>query len=457
MAIGKNKAVLIKAVSELKEADYSKEPELNSMYQRLSKGRKEFGEILEKNFKAVMQISSLDLTMQHQTEKIVDISENVARATEAIFGSSDTDISMSGKSNNQHEELTSTIVEVSAETQEVYQKIEEGQNELTLIKELSNQTIQVSRELQKDMDELFKTIDRMSSVIAGIDSISMQTNLLALNASIEAARAGAAGKGFAVVAGEIRGLAEETQKMTGNMGIFVEDIKKASQKSIHSATSTINALDSMTEKIKNVWELNDESQQHVSKVNESISSIADVSREISQSMSQMENQLKDSTNIMQQVGNDLKQAVEPVVDIEKILDETVKQMGSMSKDAFFRLDPTEFAQYVRNAINAHRSWLTNLKKMVVEQNIIPLQLDASKCGFGHFYYAMTPKIPQVLPIWNALGNKHKKFHQYGEKVIYALNNEEYSKAEQIYKEAEIYSKELISDLEQILKIEESRL
>ncbi len=457
MAIGKNKAVLIKAVSELKEADYSKEPELNSMYQRLSKGRKEFGEILEKNFKAVMQISSLDLTMQHQTEKIVDISENVARATEAIFGSSDTDISMSGKSNNQHEELTSTIVEVSAETQEVYQKIEEGQNELTLIKELSNQTIQVSRELQKDMDELFKTIDRMSSVIAGIDSISMQTNLLALNASIEAARAGAAGKGFAVVAGEIRGLAEETQKMTGNMGIFVEDIKKASQKSIHSATSTINALDSMTEKIKNVWELNDESQQHVSKVNESISSIADVSREISQSMAQMENQLKDSTNIMQQVGNDLKQAVEPVVDIEKILDETVKQMGSMSKDAFFRLDPKEFAQYVRNAINAHRSWLTNLKKMVVEQTIIPLQLDASKCGFGHFYYAMTPKIPQVLPIWNALGNKHKKFHQYGEKVIYALNNEEYSKAEQIYKEAEIYSKELISDLEQILKIEESRL
>ena len=226
MAIGKNKAVLIKAASELKEADYSREPELNSMYQRLSKGRKEFGEILEKNFKAVMQISSLDLTMQHQTEKIVDISENVARATEAIFGSSDTDISMSGKSNNQHEELTSTIVEVSAETQEVYQKIEEGQNELTLIKELSNQTIQVSRELQKDMDELFKTIDRMSSVIAGIDSISMQTNLLALNASIEAARAGAAGKGFAVVAGEIRGLAEETQKMTGNMGIFVEDIKK---------------------------------------------------------------------------------------------------------------------------------------------------------------------------------------------------------------------------------------
>ena len=88
MVIRRKKAELIKAVSELKETDYSKEPELNSIYRRLSKGRKQFGEILEKNFKAVMQISSLDLTMQHQTEKIVEITRDVARATETIFGTS---------------------------------------------------------------------------------------------------------------------------------------------------------------------------------------------------------------------------------------------------------------------------------------------------------------------------------------------------------------------------------
>ena len=35
MAIGKKKAVLMRAVSELKEADYSNEPELNNIYRRL--------------------------------------------------------------------------------------------------------------------------------------------------------------------------------------------------------------------------------------------------------------------------------------------------------------------------------------------------------------------------------------------------------------------------------------
>ena len=455
MAI-KRRQVLVKSVAELKEADYSNEPVLNDIYRRLVRGRRQFAEVFEKNIKAVMQISSLDLTMQHQTEKIIDISRSVERATETIFGTSLENQGMTGRSNNQHEELTNTIVEVSSKSKEVYQKIEEGQNELTTIKELSGRTIDVSRKMQSDMDELIQIISRMNAVIAGIDSISLETNLLALNASIEAARAGEAGKGFAVVAEKIRELAGETQKLTGNMSNFLEDIKDASQKSVDSAAGTIDALETMTEKIKNVWELNSESQQHVSTVNESISSIAAVSEEISSSMNKMENQLKDSTDFMNKVSYDLKKAVEPVVDIEKTLDETVKQMGSMTEDAFFHLENKEFAKYVNNAISAHHTWLGNLKKMVEERTLTPLQLDATKCGFGHFYYAMTPGIPEALPIWKALGDKHKRFHKYGGQVIDALNNSDYSRATQIYREAEHYSKELISDMEKLVQISQGK-
>ena len=230
------KTTLMKAVSELKPTDYSKEPELDHIYQRLSNGRKQFAEILEKNINAVMQISSLDLTMQYQTEKIMDISNSVARATETIFGSSG---NSSGTSNNQHEELTHTIIHASEETAEVYKKIEISQNELTTIKDLSTQAIVISQEMQQDLDYLFQIINRMNDVITGINTISLQTNLLALNASIEASRAGTAGRGFAVVANEIRSLAGETQKLTDSMGEFVENIKNASQKSVSSVNSTI--------------------------------------------------------------------------------------------------------------------------------------------------------------------------------------------------------------------------
>lgn len=448
--VTRKKSTLIKSFSELKNADYTKEPALNDMYQRLSNGRAQFADVFDKNIKAVMQISSLDLTMQYQTEKIMDISRQVEQASETIFGTSGS--SVAGNANNQHEELTNTIISVSSETDEVYQKIETGQNELTIIKELSNQTIQISEKLREDMDSLLQISDQIEKIVAGIDTISMQTNLLALNAAIEAARAGTAGKGFAVVAAEIRSLAGETQTLTGDMNEFLASIKKASADSVQSASSTIEALGTMTEKIGHMWELNNENQIHVSKVNESMSSIAAVSEEISSSMTEMENQLRDSTDFMKQVSHDLKQAVEPVVDIEKTLDNAVKQMGEMTKDAFYHLENSEFSQYVSNAITAHNTWLNNLRNMVRERTVMPLQLDSAKCGFGHFYYALTPQIPQVLPVWNSLGEKHKRFHMFGSQVIQALNNEDYFRAEQICREAEDYSRGLIADLQTILQL-----
>ncbi len=465
MKLGNKKAKLIQAIAKMQNENYASEPQLEEIYQRLVTGREQFEGAFEKNLNAVMGISSLDLALQQHTENMIDISNDVAEETNVISDAAGECSSVAVMVNSQHEELTHTIIQASEATEQVYKKIEAGQQELTGIKKLSEETIKISEIMQKDMDELVGVINSMNEVIAGINSISSQTNLLALNASIEAARAGEAGKGFAVVAEEIRKLAEQTQTLTASMGEFVEGIRTASQKSTESATDTIQALNTMTEKIGNVWAINDENQKHVSSVNDSISSLAAVSEEISSSMAELESQtdsieeqckcLKDNTSQMRAISKDLQKVTAPIADIEKTLDEAAKQMGTMTDDEFYRMQQKDFARLIGNAIAAHENWLANLKEMVETKSVLPLQLNAAKCGFGHFYYSMTPKRPALKPTWEALEQKHIRFHKYGSDVINALMKEDYAKAKQVYEEANTYSHELIGDLKELKKIAES--
>ena len=90
--------------------------------------------------------------------------------------------------------------------------------------------------------------------------------------------------------------------------------------------------------------------------------------------------------------------------------------------------------------------------MVDEQTVIAMQFDASKCGFGHFYYSMTPKTPEIRQIWVALEGKHKKFHEFGKAVRSAIMDGNFSLASQKYKEAESYSKELLGDFKAMKSI-----
>ena len=78
----------------------------------------------------------------------------------------------------------------------------------------------------------------IDEVVKSIQAIADKTSLLALNAHIEASRAGEAGKGFSVVASEVKALAAQTAKATGNIDTQIGDIQKA----VEDTVSAINAV-----------------------------------------------------------------------------------------------------------------------------------------------------------------------------------------------------------------------
>jgi len=101
------------------------------------------------------------------------------------------------------EELSASIAEVARQVRDSAGRAE--------------QASAAAQQTDRTVRGLSEAAARIGDVVQLIAGIASQTNLLALNATIEAARAGEAGKGFAVVAGEVKNLASQTAKATGEI------------------------------------------------------------------------------------------------------------------------------------------------------------------------------------------------------------------------------------------------
>ena len=152
------------------------------------------------------------------------------------------------------------------------------QKQLGEIKKADEQTDEKAGQVADSVGKTAEVVEEITKAAEGIISIASQTNLLALNASIEAARAGEAGRGFAVVADNIKGLAEESNQMAGEITNMLSTITQYSNEnknltaSIKEATANeAEALEQMSRSFDEMLNLLNETEAG----NKEISSLVD--------------------------------------------------------------------------------------------------------------------------------------------------------------------------------------
>jgi methyl-accepting chemotaxis protein len=121
------------------------------------------------------------------------------------------------------------------------------------------QSSQMSRKAVEDMRSTNATVARLDNVAVKIGDIveiirgvAEQTNLLSLNATIESARTGQLGRGFGVVANEVKALATQTAKATGEISQHLAAIQNFTGEAVASIQSigrTIEAVDAISSSI----------------------------------------------------------------------------------------------------------------------------------------------------------------------------------------------------------------
>ncbi len=218
--------------------------------------------------------------------------------------------------------------------QEMYDKNINMMNKIEVINEsVSNTNLQI--------ESLTNLSTNIGSMLAAIKTIAEQTNLLALNAAIEAARAGEAGKGFAVVAGEIRKLAEETNKETN----LIE-----------------NLIDNIRNNIGVVKNAN-------SNVEQNVRSATDIMEILNESINVIRNQIKDNNLTISLITTDIQQEVssteEVLVAIRTITDNSTHIEGLINDTYDIN---TEIASFLNSKLKNIEGLLSSSQKLKNDTN-----------------------------------------------------------------------------------------
>jgi methyl-accepting chemotaxis protein len=184
------------------------------------------GEIIETVSSASTELEASATTLTSTAERAQEVTATVAAASE---------------------EASVNVQSVASATEEMASSINEISRQVQCSARMATDAVEQTRKTNNRVSELSKAAARIGDVVELINTIAEQTNLLALNATIEAARAGEAGRGFAVVASEVKALAEQTAKATGEIGQQITGMQAATQESVGAIQQISGTIEKLSE------------------------------------------------------------------------------------------------------------------------------------------------------------------------------------------------------------------
>ena len=375
---------------------------LNIMTERTEKGAVEQS----------TQAAQISTVAEEMSNMINDIAKNALGATES--SNEAMDVAVEGK------QLTETSVE-----------------EIT-------KAFQATLNLSDRVNSLNSNVEEISDVVTVIKGIADQTNLLALNAAIEAARAGEQGRGFAVVADEVRKLAERTIKATDEVSLKISSVQTESAQTASEMESASEMVTISTEHIKKVGAALEAIVEKVQGVRDTITHIATSVEQQSTASDEVAKNIESSAEISNSIETMARSVSKNVANLATVV------QGLRDYTSEFKVQGSHLV-VLDLSKNDHMGWIRKVNAHLSGDAVLnPENLaDHKTCRLGKWYYTEGLQLCGDLKSFRALESVHEQVHKVGKEIIIKHNEGKTQETQQMLKDLESISAQVIDYLEKI--------
>jgi methyl-accepting chemotaxis protein len=240
---------------------------------------------------------ALNTALERLTGTLRGINTNVSTLTASsgeltavaaqVNGSAERSATRAHAVSSASEEISQNIATVAAGAEEIGSSIAEIARSTSSAADVATRAVRISDEAGAILQKLGASSAEIVSVVKIITGIAEQTNLLALNATIEAARAGDAGKGFAVVAGEVKELAQETGRATGDISARVAAIQADSTAAVAAIAGIGAVIDQINATQTAIAAAVEEQTATTTEMSRNVTEVASGSQDISRNVAEV--------------------------------------------------------------------------------------------------------------------------------------------------------------------------
>jgi len=194
------------------------------------------------------EVAHFSAEVEATLAKLGRISDQMLAASTQLASTADDASAKTQQAATASAEASANVRDIASAANELSASVNEIDRQVEQSNAIVNKAVNEASRTNLSVKQLGEAATRIGDVVKLITGIAEQTNLLALNATIEAARAGEAGRGFAVVAGEVKALAGQTSRATGEISAQIASMQRATTRSIEA----INVIEHIIREIGDI-------------------------------------------------------------------------------------------------------------------------------------------------------------------------------------------------------------